>query len=64
MSTKELNEKLASTPYVEGYAPTKADADLFKQLFGDNQATAQWAARMASYYQNEREMIAKTDKSS
>jgi elongation factor 1-beta len=57
MSLKEINGKLTSAPYVAGYTPSKEDAALFKQLFGDNQAVIQWAARMASYYQSERDQL-------
>jgi elongation factor 1-beta len=57
MSIKEINGKLTSAPYVAGFTPSKEDAALFKEMFGGNQAVVQWAARMASYYQNERENI-------
>jgi len=54
---KDINGKLTSQPYVAGYTPSKEDAALFKELFGNNQAVIQWAARMASYYQAERDEI-------
>ena len=57
MSLKELNGKLTNTPYIAGFTPSKEDAALFKELFGENPATIQWAARMASYYQSERDAI-------
>jgi glutathione S-transferase len=50
----ELNGALGAANYVAGAAPTAADAQLFKDLFGGNAATLQWAARMASYYDSER----------
>jgi elongation factor 1-beta len=57
MSLKELNGKLTAQPYVSGFTPSKDDAALFRELFGNNQAVIQWAARMASYYQSERDEL-------
>ena len=59
MSLKELNGRLTNQPYVSGFVPSKDDAATFLELFGNNAAVVQWAARMASYYQAEREEILK-----
>lgn len=58
MSLKELNGRLTTQPYLSGYAPSKDDAVAFKEMFGNNAAVIQWAAKMASYYQSERDQIA------
>jgi len=55
-----LNGKLSNQSYVSGCVPSKDDASAFKEMFGNNTAVMQWAARMASYYQSERDEIAKT----
>ena len=60
MSLAEINTKLTAKPYVEGYVPSKADADLFNELFGNNQNTVAWAARMAAYFEAERNTVAGT----
>eukprot|EP00008_Paramoeba_atlantica_P010493 CAMPEP_0201493012 /NCGR_PEP_ID=MMETSP0151_2-20130828/35739_1 /ASSEMBLY_ACC=CAM_ASM_000257 /TAXON_ID=200890 /ORGANISM="Paramoeba atlantica, Strain 621/1 / CCAP 1560/9" /LENGTH=203 /DNA_ID=CAMNT_0047880135 /DNA_START=55 /DNA_END=666 /DNA_ORIENTATION=+ len=54
MSLSEINKKLLTKPYVEGYVPSKADAELFQQMFGNNAKVISWAARMASYFASER----------
>eukprot|EP01063_Lacrimia_lanifica_P022031 TRINITY_DN29740_c0_g1_i1.p1 TRINITY_DN29740_c0_g1~~TRINITY_DN29740_c0_g1_i1.p1 ORF type:complete len:1074 (+),score=558.46 TRINITY_DN29740_c0_g1_i1:49-3270(+) len=54
MSTKDLNDKLKATPFMEGFAPSKADEDALQKLFGGNMKALNWAARMASYYKVER----------
>lgn len=62
MSTlKELNGRLTSQPYVSGFQPSKEDARIFAEMFGDKVHVAQWAARMASYYQSERDALLKSD---
>jgi len=57
MSLSEINAKLTTKPYVDGYTPSKADADLFNELFGNNQNVIQWAARMAAYFESERQSL-------
>ena len=57
MSLKELNGRLDSKPYLSGYAPSKDDAAAFLELFGSNANVIHWVARMASYYQSERQAI-------
>jgi len=57
MSLKELNGKLTNQPFLAGYVPSKEDAAAFKEMFGNNTAVIQWAARMASYYQSERDEL-------
>lgn len=55
MSTlKELNGRLTAQPYVSGFSPSNQDAKAFQEMFGGNTKVIQWAARMASYYQSER----------
>ncbi|EAN96820.1 25 kDa translation elongation factor 1-beta [Trypanosoma cruzi] len=61
---KELNGRLSSQPYVSGYCPSQEDAKIFAEMFGSCTAVAEWAARMASYYQAEREQILKGTTSS
>ena len=56
-SLADINAKLTTKAFLEGAVPTKADADLFNELFGSNKNTAQWAARMASYFEVERQQI-------
>jgi elongation factor 1-beta len=58
-NVKEINGRLSGQPYVQGYAPSKEDAALFTELFGNNNAVVQWAAQLASYYQSERADILK-----
>ncbi|CAJ1035997.1 translation elongation factor 1-beta, putative [Leishmania guyanensis] len=59
MSTlKEINGRLNSQPFVSGFSPSSEDARIFGEMFGSNSNVIQWVARMASYYQAERdEMI-------
>ena len=57
MSLTEINKTLLIKPFLEGYEPSKADAELFHKLFGANTRVATWAARMASYFEVEREEI-------
>jgi len=52
-----MNGKLTASSYVAGATPSKDDAAAFKEMFGGNTAVMQWAARMASYYQSERDQI-------
>ncbi|KAL7694911.1 translation elongation factor 1-beta [Lotmaria passim] len=60
MSTlKEVNGRLASQPFVSGFSPSTEDARIFEEMFGSNTNVIQWVARMASYYQAEREEILK-----
>nr|CCC93726.1 putative translation elongation factor 1-beta [Trypanosoma congolense IL3000] len=60
MSTlQEINGRLSAQPYVSGFSPSKEDARIFKEMFGSNTAVAQWAARMAAYYQAERDQLVK-----
>ncbi|CCW60013.1 unnamed protein product [Phytomonas sp. EM1] len=64
MSTlKELNGRLSDKPYVSGFLPSKEDAKVFEEMFGSNINVAQWAARMASYYQSERDALLKGEES-
>ncbi|RNF24079.1 translation elongation factor 1-beta [Trypanosoma conorhini] len=58
-SLKELNGRLGTQPYVAGYSPSQEDAKTFAGMFGSNTAVIEWAARMASYYQAEREQLLK-----
>jgi elongation factor 1-beta len=59
MSLKELNGRLTSQPFLSGYTVSQEDAKTFAELFGNNINVIQWAARMASYYQAERDQILK-----
>lgn len=60
MSTlKELNGRLGAQPYVSGFSPSQEDAKVFAEMFGSRTAVIEWAARMASYYQAERDELAK-----
>ena len=54
----DINQKLIEKPYVAGYTPSSEDTKLFNDIFGKNEAVAQWAARMACYYEAERKEIA------
>eukprot|EP00796_Vickermania_ingenoplastis_P005050 gene5050-3637_t len=54
---KELNGRLLAQPYVSGFSPSNQDAKTFQEMFGNNVKVMQWAARMASYYQSERDEI-------
>ena len=56
-SVKEINGRLNNQPFLCGYTPSKEDANAFNDLFGDNAAVIQWMARMASYYQKERDSL-------
>jgi elongation factor 1-beta len=58
MSLKEINGRLTSQPFVSGFSPSQEDAKTFAELFGNNVNVIQWVARMASYYQAERDAIA------
>jgi len=58
MSVKEINGRLTSQPFVSGFSPSQEDAKTFAELFGNNVNVIQWVARMASYYQAERDEIA------
>ncbi|RNF05154.1 translation elongation factor 1-beta [Trypanosoma rangeli] len=58
-SLKELNGRLGTQPYVAGYSPSQEDAKTFAEMFGSHTAVVEWAARMASYYQAEREQLLK-----
>eukprot|EP00760_Papus_ankaliazontas_P028621 PhM_4_TR3811/c0_g1_i2/m.92011/K03232/EEF1B; elongation factor 1-beta len=60
MSLSEINQKLTAKPYVDGFVPSKADAELFTELFGNNQNVIAWASRMAAYFEAERNTIAGT----
>jgi elongation factor 1-beta len=57
MSLKEINGRLTSQPFVSGYSPSQEDTKTFAELFGNNVNVIQWVARMASYYQAERDEI-------
>ncbi|KPI85776.1 putative translation elongation factor 1-beta [Leptomonas seymouri] len=58
MSTlKEINGRLASQPFVSGFSASSEDARIFEEMFGSNTNVIQWVARMASYYQAERDAI-------
>ncbi|CCW67013.1 unnamed protein product [Phytomonas sp. Hart1] len=56
---KEFNGRLSDKPYVSGFLPSKEDAKVFEEMFGSNVNVARWAARMASYYQSERDALLK-----
>lgn len=58
MSLKELNDKLVTEPFVAGFSASTEDAKAYAEMFGSHTAVAQWAARMASYFQGEREELA------
>lgn len=58
MTTTVLNSRLMTQAYLSGFSPSAEDAKAFADLFGANANVAQWAARMASYYQAEREQLA------
>ncbi|ORC83146.1 translation elongation factor 1-beta [Trypanosoma theileri] len=59
MSTlKELNGRLTAQPYVSGFTPSQEDARIFAEMFGSRTAVIEWAARMAAYYQAERDELA------
>ncbi|KAH9582033.1 Translation elongation factor EF1B [Trypanosoma melophagium] len=59
MSTlKELNGRLTAQPYVAGYSPSQEDARIFAEMFGSRTAVIEWVARMAAYYQAERDQLA------
>lgn len=58
MALKEINGRLTSQPYLSGFSPSTEDAKTFSEMFGTHTAVAQWAARMASYFQAERDEIA------
>ncbi|KAG8340953.1 EF 1 guanine nucleotide exchange domain [Trypanosoma vivax] len=65
MSTlKELNGRLGAQPYVAGFTPSKEDARIFSEMFGSNTNVMQWAARMAAYYQAERDQLGSRSASS
>ncbi|GET93209.1 translation elongation factor 1-beta, putative [Leishmania tarentolae] len=56
MSTlKEVNGRLNTQPFVSGFSPSSEDARIFNEMFGNNVNVIQWVARMASYYQAERD---------
>lgn len=55
---QDINKKLVETPYVSGYTASTEDAKLYNDIFGKNDAVASWAARMACYYEAERNEIA------
>ncbi|CAG9583663.1 putative translation elongation factor 1-beta [Leishmania major strain Friedlin] len=58
MSTlKEVNGRLNTQPFVSGFSPSSEDARIFNEMFGSNVNVIQWVARMASYYQAERDEI-------
>ncbi|CAC9549597.1 putative translation elongation factor 1-beta [Leishmania infantum JPCM5] len=58
MSTlKEVNGRLNAQPFVSGFSPSSEDARIFNEMFGSNVNVIQWVARMASYYQAERDEI-------
>eukprot|EP00331_Platyophrya_macrostoma_P021275 CAMPEP_0176446744 /NCGR_PEP_ID=MMETSP0127-20121128/24517_1 /TAXON_ID=938130 /ORGANISM="Platyophrya macrostoma, Strain WH" /LENGTH=80 /DNA_ID=CAMNT_0017832855 /DNA_START=40 /DNA_END=278 /DNA_ORIENTATION=- len=59
MSLKELNGRLTAQPFLAGYTVSQEDAKAFAEMFGNNINVIQWAARMASYYQAERDQILK-----
>lgn len=62
MSTlKEVNGRLASQPFVSGFSVSSEDARIFEEMFGSNTNVIQWVARMASYYQAERDELLKGD---
>jgi FKBP-type peptidyl-prolyl cis-trans isomerase FklB len=51
---RTIDGKLGARAFVGGSTPSAADARLYRDIFGGNVDVAQWAARMASYYQSER----------
>ncbi|CBZ25987.1 putative translation elongation factor 1-beta [Leishmania mexicana MHOM/GT/2001/U1103] len=56
MSTlKEVNGRLNAQPFVAGFSPSSEDARIFSEMFGNHPNVIQWVARMASYYQAERD---------
>ncbi|CUG89078.1 translation elongation factor 1-beta, putative [Bodo saltans] len=57
MSLKDLNGRLNSQPFLAGYTVSQEDAKTFAELFGSNVNVIQWAARMAAYFQAERDQI-------
>ncbi|KPA80053.1 putative mitochondrial translation elongation factor 1-beta [Leptomonas pyrrhocoris] len=60
MSTlKEVNGRLAAQPFVSGFSASSEDARIFEEMFGSNKNVVQWVARMASYYQAERDELLK-----
>ncbi|KAG5488540.1 hypothetical protein JIQ42_00147 [Leishmania sp. Namibia] len=54
---KEVNGRLSTQPFLSGFSPSSEDARIFAEMFGSNLNVVQWVARMASYYQAEREAI-------
>ncbi|KAG5490014.1 hypothetical protein JKF63_00133 [Porcisia hertigi] len=56
-SLKEVNGRLNAQPFVSGFSPSTEDARIFAEMFGGNSNVIQWVARMASYYQAEREEL-------
>lgn len=58
-SVKEVNGRLSAQPFVSGFSPSSEDARIFEEMFGSNANVIQWVARMASYYQAERDELAK-----
>ena len=57
MSSKDVDAKLKTKPYLSGYEPGKEDAEMFAKLLG-SQKVATWAARMASYGASDRAAFA------
>eukprot|EP00455_Lapot_gusevi_P013003 TRINITY_DN1626_c0_g1_i1.p1 TRINITY_DN1626_c0_g1~~TRINITY_DN1626_c0_g1_i1.p1 ORF type:complete len:208 (-),score=101.97 TRINITY_DN1626_c0_g1_i1:147-770(-) len=57
MSLKDLNGRLNSQPFLAGYTVSQEDAKTLAELFGSNVNVIQWAARMAAYFQAERDQI-------
>jgi elongation factor 1-beta len=57
MSLKELNGRLVSQPFLSGFTVSQEDAKTFAEMFGSNINVIQWAARMAAYFQAERDQI-------
>ncbi|CAD2214241.1 elongation factor 1-beta [Angomonas deanei] len=56
-SLKAVNGQLTSQPFVSGFSPSQEDAKVFTEMFGNNQNVINWAARMAAYYQAERDEL-------
>ncbi|KAG5463969.1 hypothetical protein LSCM1_00145 [Leishmania martiniquensis] len=59
-SLKEVNGRLSAQPFVSGFSPSSEDARIFAEMFSNAPNVLQWAARMASYYQAERDSILKS----
>jgi elongation factor 1-beta len=57
MSLKDLNGRLNTQPFLAGYTVSQEDAKAFAEMFGSNVNVIQWAARMAAYFQAERDQI-------